>query len=500
MADRHQDGDEVYVRGKELLFNSWPFVALVLLTMLIYYGLAKTENQQILVLITSSLIFYSYGQPTLLLLLVASIVINAGTCYQIENVHGRRLRIVWAVAGVGVNLAILAIFKYGGLLAEVFTSAGSQSGGVGAFLIQLPLPIGISFYTFQGISLVVDTFSGDFKQRNRDVGFKRSFRDTFFFISFFPQLVAGPVLKAKQFIPQIERKYWSKVDGSLVFHCLVTGYFLKMVIADNLKDQTFWIQFPYFQYRSSFDLIAMLVGYSAQIFADFAGYSLIAIGVAALFGYRLPENFNFPYVSRSIAEFWRRWHISLSSWLKEYLYFPLGGSKKGQYRTYFNLIVVMLLGGLWHGAAWSFAIWGLWHGTGLALERMAASAWGQATGGHRPALLQSAFARHCISLLQWLAVFAFVSFGWLLFELTDFNEALVYLSSIKDNIGKAPSLFLLIVLMILVTPVFIYHVLYLISAHTRFQIGRFVGVLYGTMLYLIVFNAGTSESFIYFQF
>ena len=155
-------------------------------------------------------------------------------------------------------------------------------------------------------------------------------------------------------------------------NCKVSNFrlfFKKWLVADNLKDITYWISYPFFQNLSSLTLITLLTGYSAQIFADFAGYSLIAIGVAELFGYHLPQNFNFPYISKSFSEFWTRWHISLSSWLKEYLYFSLGGNRKGKGRTYLNLLIVMFLGGLWHGAAWSFAVWGLWHGTALVIER-----------------------------------------------------------------------------------------------------------------------------------
>jgi len=482
-----------------LLFNSWPFVFLLLATACVYFGLCRSESHQIYTLIVASLLFYSYGQASLVLLLVLSIVINTVACYKIESASSKQGSRIWATVGIVVNLGILALFKYAGLFAGMLWSTPEQAGGMGAWLVQLPLPIGISFYTFQGISLLADTFSGDFKQGNRRKGWFTSFRDSFFFISFFPQLVAGPVVKAKQFIPQIGQKQWRSIDKHLLLHCLITGYFLKMVVADNLKDQTFWIQFPYFENRSSIDLLIMLLSYSAQIFADFAGYSLIAIGAAALFGYTLPKNFNFPYISRSIAEFWRRWHISLSSWLREYLYFPLGGNRMGEARTYFNLMVVMFLGGLWHGAAWSFAVWGLWHGVGLALERAAGNMLKSGTGNrvvHKPNRLLSL----CVDLGRWVAVFLFVSFGWLLFKLTDINEAFLYLASIRLNIDKSLNLPSILTSFILITPVVIYHGLYLVSSGDKKKLAGVSGYFYGAMLFLILFNAGSSEAFVYFQF
>ena len=369
-----------------MLFNSWIFVGLVLTTVAMYYTAGKTENLQIGVLLVSSAVFYAYSQPLLLVLLFASILINTLASYLIAVADKPLGRKSWAVSGILANLLILACFKYAGLFANALPGGVAESGGLGAFLVQLPLPIGISFYTFQGISLLADTLNRDYQPKEK-ADFRKHFRDTFLFISFFPQLVAGPVVKARQFMPQICMKRWADIDWQSVLHCLVCGYFLKMVVADNLKDQTYWIQYPFFEFRSSIDLIVMLVGFSAQIFADFAGYSLIAIGVAKLFGYTLPKNFNFPYISLSITEFWRRWHISLSSWLREYLYIPLGGNRLGAVRTYVNLLLVMFIGGLWHGAAWSFAIWGLWHGAGLAVERAAKAHFYKDNGGNKSAVL-----------------------------------------------------------------------------------------------------------------
>jgi alginate O-acetyltransferase complex protein AlgI len=225
-----------------------------------------------------------------------------------------------------------------------------------------------------------------------------------------------------------------------------------------------------------------------QIFADFAGYSLIAIGAAAVFGYRLPDNFNFPYIAQSVSEFWRRWHISLSSWLREYLYYSLGGNRKSAARTYINLLLVMFLGGLWHGAAWSYAVWGTWHGMALALERPFLRSW----------LFQSRAIP--LQILRIGAVFLFVSLSWLLFQLPAFDQALAYLGSAVRNTGLSPNLAVLLVIALFSFPVIVYHLIHLVEIHRGKFLRRFEPALYGAFLLCIVFNQGNQAAFIYFQF
>src|ERR1700736_844085 len=315
-----------------MLFNSVIFTFLVAVTFALYY-LPFVSRWQIYVLIVSSFIFYSYEQPVLLLLLLASIAINVITSYLVAVDKPQRQRL-WAVIGVALNVGVLLFFKYGPLFANSFFGGAATS--IGRFLITIPLPIGISFFTFQGISLVVEVFRD---QQHRDDSVPRvvprNFMDhlanTALFKSFFPYLVAGPIVKAHEFYPQIEAKEFRNIRWEAAFRALTVGYFLKMVVADNMKDATFWIEFPFFMNDSTLTLTALIFGYSMQIFSDFAGYSLIAIGLGHLFGYALPTNFNFPYISRSFSEFWTRWHISLSSWLREYLYYPLGGNRRGKF-------------------------------------------------------------------------------------------------------------------------------------------------------------------------
>jgi len=445
------------------------------------------------VLIASSLVFYGYTQPLLLILLSISASINAVTSYAVCFEKTQKKRKLLAISGVTFNLLILAFFKYNRLLDGVAVKSISETNDLLSLIVTLPLPIGISFYTFQGISLVMDLYKPA-KPYSIDIdrNFLSHYKKTFFFITFFPQLVAGPILKAHAFFPQISKKYFKNINTALVFKALVMGYFLKSVIADNLKDQTFWIKRPYFEEQSSLTLLTMIVGYSVQIFADFAGYSLIAIGVAAIFGYKLPQNFNYPYISATIAEFWSRWHISLSSWLKEYLYIRIGGNRKGNIRTYVNLIIVMFLGGLWHGAALSYGAWGLWHGIGLAIERFLFKQ-------KRHSLSSSISLR----LLRITFVFTFVTFGWLLFKLNNIDEALGYIIAIKNNIGLKHNLPVIFNTTLYSLPVFLYHIIYLIKTRD-FKLAGVVFkhdyAIYSIMFVMILINGGIPGEFVYFQF
>jgi len=418
-----------------------------------------------------------------LLLLLFSVSINSVCSFCVHKTSHKK---TIAYTGVLVNLIILAFFKYSPLVSITFFDPKDP---VSSFLINIPLPIGISFYTFEGISLLVDVYKNN-SNENKIVNkyFPTHFRNSFLFIVFFPHLVAGPILKADSFFSQIEEKVLSKVDFNLVFRYLVVGYFLKMVIADNLKEFTFWIEYPYFQSQSSLILLTMLFGYSCQIFADFAGYSLIALGLAALFGYKLEKNFNFPYIASSFQDFWKRWHISLSSFLQKYLYVNLGGNRKGKFRTYLNLLLTMVIGGLWHGAAWSYAVWGGFHGILLVLERM---------------LLITKFENIFYKISKLFFVFTCVTFGWLLFKLTNFNHAVLYLKNILSNYYLLLNWQIFINVLIYCFPIFLYHLIYLIKTYrnnTYQLIIKFEFAILGLMLFFLFTNSGLSGSFIYFQF
>jgi alginate O-acetyltransferase complex protein AlgI len=451
-----------------MLFTSFSFICLLLITFCLYY-VVKSKSHQITILILASLLFYAFNQPFLVLLLLLSATINIFSSYFVVygNPNNRKL---YATLGVGLNLGILIFFKYSPLFSKTFFGSNSS---IGEFLLNIPLPIGISFFTFQGISLIIDVYNEkNFVNKELiEKNFLKHAKIVLFFKAFFPQLISGPI------------------DWTTTFKYLVTGYFLKMVVADNLKDFTSWISYPYFQYQWSVKLIVMLYGYSCQIFADFAGYSLIAIGLAKLFGYDFKHNFNFPYISLSFSEFWQRWHISLSSFLKEYLYIPLGGNRNGQTRTYINLMITMILGGLWHGAAWSYAVWGLFHGVALAVERFIAD---KTKTNTSPKL--------AVRILKGFLVFIFVTIAWLLFKLPNFDHVILYIIAIKTNWGTLTGIRGIPYIIVYSLPVVIYHLLYLIKRYEYFNIAKYEYLFYGLMLFGIVVNSGSTGEFIYFQF
>ncbi|TLU98956.1 MBOAT family O-acyltransferase [Dyadobacter luticola] len=473
-----------------MLFNSFEFVLLVAVSFAVYYA-GFLKHFQVHTLITASLFFYGYSNPGLLALFLASVVINVSTSYLVVYGKPERQKL-FATIGVIINLSILAFFKYGVLVGSLFFNSNSSAG---SFLLNIPLPIGISFFTFEGISLLIDAFKDRKRAEFQNLvprSFKTHILNTTFFVAFFPHLIAGPILKAHDFIPQIGTKYLKQINWESCYKNLVMGYFLKMVIADQISQHTFWIQYPYFEGHSSTVLIAMLFGYSMQIFADFAGYSLIAIGVAGLFGYRLMENFNFPYISTSFSEFWRRWHISLSTFLKEYLYIPLGGNHKGKARTYLNLIITMVLGGLWHGAASSYAIWGAFHGIALASERLLTSS--SKKQQEKPNLVRE--------IAGGFIVFSFVSLAWLLFKLTDITHVFKYFQAIVNNTKKETSSKIIVFILIYSVPVILYHAIYLGKKYAFINTALRVlaPVAYAIMLFMIITNSGIGGDFIYFQF
>ena len=304
------------------------------------------------------------------------------------------------LASVCVNLGLLGFFKYYNFFVDS-ASAVLSEWGLGISNLEIILPVGISFYTFQTMSYTLDIYRGKLKPA-------RSFSDFALFVAFFPQLVAGPIVRAADFLPQLEHRVhirganlWA---GTQIF---LIGLFKKLMIADSVAPFVDAVH-EYPGYYSPMTTWLCVLAYSLQIYCDFSGYSDMAIGCARMMGYEFQRNFNMPYLSATITEFWRRWHISLSSWLRDYLYISLGGNRKGHLRTYTNLLTAMILGGLWHGASWNFVIWGTLHGAVLALHK----AW---TGMPKPAFWNSGLIR----VLGVASTFMFVSLVWVLFRAQD---------------------------------------------------------------------------------
>lgn len=487
-----------------MLFNSLEFAVLLCITFVLYYGVTYVtytfKHIQVVILLIASSLFYAWEIPSLLLLLFLSAVGNSICALKIErfrNLEKKEKAKAYLWAGVVLNLLTLAVFKYASLVLGMF-SAELLGSEVLEKARDIPLPVGISFYTFQGISLLVDVWRGDLHDpANKTDKFLAESnlvktRDISFYIAFFPQLVAGPIVKAREFIGQIKEKHLNHIPWPYVIRSLTAGYFLKMVVADNLSEQTVILTSEQISQLAGLDLIFLIYGYSFQIFADFAGYSLIAIGLGAMFGYHLPVNFNFPYISTSVTEFWRRWHISLSSWLKEYLYIPLGGNRINEKRTYINLFSVMFLGGLWHGAAWKFAIWGSLHGVLLAIERLLFKT--KKFKFHKPSKLRN--------LLGWVYTFNAVTLLWITFLMPDMQQIHLFFQGLtRSGMHMAPiyvsGLFGLFVVL--------YHAIGWVREHrsvwwSTISGGKCEAFVYGAMFYAIVVNAGPSAGFIYFQF
>lgn len=491
-----------------MLFNSWTFVVFLLVVFAGYYfgpgWLSRTAAGQAGWLTLASFVFYGWHTPWLVVLLAVSTFVNAEAGRRLLDPAARpatRRRVV--MVALVFNLAALAFFKYASLFAKLLLPADLWHRWE-PFLGHIPLPIGISFYTFQGISLVIDFYRAA-PGEVRGASYPRGTRETlwfqgrtWFFESFFPQLISGPIVKAHEFLHQIGRKELRNVDWNGAVKHLIVGFFLKMVVADNLKEATLALSYPKFLVLPKLSLLTLLYGFSFQIFADFCGYSMIAIGLGKLFGYELPINFREPYLARSITDFWRRWHISLSTWLRSYLYIPLGGNRHGSLRTYFNLFLVMFLGGLWHGAAWSYAIWGTAHGVCLAIERML---------GVRAHTSETREPWTWLAVVRVFLTFNLVSVLWLLFKLPDFRHVLEFGRHLLHGPGGLePRTFFVIALFSV--PVVLLHLHAALEhrlAAWRVRFGERAwgwgeSAAYASMAWLILVNSGTPGEFIYFQF
>ncbi|MDA8016567.1 MAG: MBOAT family protein [Thermoanaerobaculia bacterium] len=347
-------------------FVSFSFVALFAVALLLRLTAKRRSGFFLLALLALSWTFYAWHVPSYLVLISVSTLVDYCAARGIEAVppDRNRARRLLLLASIGVNVGLLGFFKYAGFLAE--TTRHLVGGSDDAFSIpDIVLPIGISFYTFQSMSYTIDVYRGKLKA-------EKSFLRVATYVAFFPQLVAGPIVRATDFLYQFDRRrsirarVWSQ--GA---YLVIRGLFLKVILADHLG----WVVDKHWDRAAGEEAVpglslALLVFFAGQLFCDFAGYSSIARGLAYFLGFRLPVNFDAPYLARSFTEFWRRWHITLSSWMKDYLYIPLGGNRRGRLRAYGNLFLVMLISGLWHGAAWTFVAWGALHGLAVALERM----------------------------------------------------------------------------------------------------------------------------------
>ena len=396
-----------YHRESPLIFSSGLFWVLFVCFMPLYALMRRRKWQMLVFVIAFSLYFYYKCSGWFFLLLVSTSVIDwfiSRAMVQIESSAGRK----WLVAlSVVISLSVLGFFKYANFFLWNWNSVVE-----GNFQpLTLILPVGISFYTFQSISYIVDVY-------RKRIAPADTWGEYLFFLSFFPALVAGPIVRAENFLPQLKenrRASHSEIFGGLWL--IITGVVKKAVIADYIAQYNDLIFNSPGAY-SGFESLMGVIGYTMQIYCDFSGYSDMAIGLALIMGFRLSINFNFPYKSKSLTEFWRRWHISLSTWLRDYVYIPIGGNRKGTFRTYLNNFLTMLIGGLWHGAAWKFIFWGGMHGIGLIVNKLCRPITSRLDGKTWFDL-----AAGCLTLI-------YVSLLWVFFRAESFTDAVVIIRTI----------------------------------------------------------------------
>jgi alginate O-acetyltransferase complex protein AlgI len=473
-----------------MLFSSFVFLfAFLPLLLVIYYLSPKKIKNYILIFF--SLIFYAWGGASYALILVVSILINYFFVKRIEI--NSSLKKTWLVLGLIFNTLVIVFFKYLDFLIENVNFIGLSlwTNYSEIPLKNVVLPLGISFFTFQQMSLLWDVYREKKKQKN-------SLADIALYVSLFPQLIAGPIVRYNDIVDQIHNRVKSVTLFRSGVQRFSIGLFKKIIIANTCAELADTIMGnPVDSINTPIAWLG-IIAYTFQIYFDFSGYSDMAIGLGRMFGFKILENFNFPYISKSIGEFWRRWHISLSSWFRDYIYIPLGGSRKGKYRTYFNLFVVFLLTGIWHGATWSFVLWGVFHGLFLIIEKL---------GFNR-------ILSKLPGVVSWAYTILIVMVGWVLFRIEKLPEATAYIGKMfgAGDPGKLHVLSYLnneslsiLILAVLFSSTFFDRIKTFLTKmkimnSALFQIAADI-VLIGLLIYCIMYiNSGSYNPFIYFRF
>jgi len=459
------------------------FLAAVLAVMTSLRG----ENARRNLLLLASYVFYGWWDWRFCFLILASTLIDYVVGIRLEESRDPARRKRWLVLSLAANLGFLGFFKYTNFFLDTLRPL-LDSAGLHVPHLGIILPVGISFFTFQTMSYSIDVYRGTLPAT-------RSFRDFALFVAFFPQLVAGPIVRGSEFLPQLRNdKHPLRLDnlrrGTEIF---VRGFTKKVLFADTLAfyvDPVFGDPAMY----SPWVCWVAVIAYAAQIYYDFSGYSEMAIGVGRMFGFTLPVNFRHPYVATSITEFWRRWHISLSSWLRDYLYVPLGGNRKGRVFTYRNLVITMVLGGLWHGAAWTFVIWGSLHAVALALHKLFLEIRAGKPRAEHPLPRR---------ILSWAVTFVFVLVTWVVFRAPDLPTAWIYLRKMAFLDGGGAEWFYIHAMVALALGA-VGHVVVLLRGERDLTLDlrrpvAWVGLAFLGLLILLFAPIG-SNPFIYFQF
>jgi alginate O-acetyltransferase complex protein AlgI len=471
-----------------MVFNTLTFAAFFAIVLALH-SLPLGWTTRKVNLLLASYVFYAAWNPPFIILLWISTVVDWFAAQALVHADRPAKRRAWMMLSVVANLGMLLYFKYGTFLLHNFSALMSGLGiDYHPPALDIVLPIGISFYTFATMSYTLDVYL-------RRATPARSFLDYALFVTFFPHLVAGPIMRPTELVPQFERERRATANQLRFGLALMTlGLFQKVVLADTFLSNAVERVYDAGHVPGALDAWAGTLAFSGQIFCDFAGYSTTAIGAALCLGFAMSDNFRFPYAAVGFSDFWRRWHITLSSWLRDYLYIPLGGNRHGAARTHFALMATMLLGGLWHGANWTFVAWGGLHGLYLSAERALRNRF----TGYRP----GPAATIALGLLTWMLV----NVTWVFFRAKDFGAAWQMLRGMSGQNGTAKPILdtvFLAVVPLVVAGIVISHWLMrkqtLESMLTRAH-PILVAVVWGTMIFAIIVSQGTGNAFIYFQF
>jgi len=477
-----------------MLFNSAEFLVFLPIVLALYWVMHDRLRSQNLILLVASYAFYGWWDYRFLGLIIVSTVVDYVIARVLSGTEVPRHRTLLLVASLVANLSVLGFFKYFDFFVDSFVAVMGTIGLEPATpALSIVLPVGISFYTFQKLSYTFDVYRRRMEPEPNLLTFA-------VYVAFFPQLVAGPIERARKLLPQIQRRRTrpDATDLWSAFLLILSGLFKKVVLADGLTT----VVESRFANPGAHGSLSLLIGvwaFSIQIYGDFSGYSSIARGIARLFGIELMRNFEQPYLSTSVTQFWRTWHISLSTWLHDYLYVPLGGNRSGRWRTYRNLVLTMVLGGLWHGAAWTFVAWGAAHGVLLAVHR--------ALGAYEPR--GRPLAPRPTDLWKVVATFHLVGLAWVFFRADSFGAAGEYFSGLlritdlaaPGDLGMASALVLVAVFLVaMVSLDWVDRSRASIRPLQRWGAIR-IGVPVGVMVAaLIVWSGGAPEPFIYFRF
>lgn len=476
-----------------MLFNSFEFLVFFSIFLVSFFLLPR-RTQPVVVLV-ASYIFYMGWRPAFALLLAFTTIVDYTTARVMGACERTAVRRAAMITALTINLGILATVKYLDFaISNMVAAAGYFGYSLRQYALNLVLPVGISFYTFQSIGYTLDVY-------NRRVAPERNFLTYAQYVSFFPQLVAGPIERAAHMLPQFRKVHLPRRENLSGLWLIGYGLFKKMCVADTLAPVVAGIYGHPGSFNGTYTLLATMM-FAFQIYCDFSGYSDIARGVARLMDFELMVNFRQPYFSTSLTEFWRRWHISLSSWFRDYLYIPLGGSRGGEGRAIRNIIIVFVLSGVWHGAAWSFVIWGAMHGVGLAVERLWRNIVGEADAEHT----------RWRSVLGWVWTSAIVLAGWVFFRAGSLDNAMAVFATMRHFgpldygtfkiLNLASFEIVLLVVNLLILLVVDFHISNRPERLRRLGVRLYLPVVGGValMYYIVLFGVFGRVDFIYFQF